>query len=243
MLYAIILFALLVTVLGAVRLRNIPLRRIGAYEAMQLSASEAVESGRVVHVSYGSSALRDTSTVSAIASAEISFHLALRSVLADKPTIITLSDPISLGLAQDRLRRAYKLRNTLSKYRSTLAHWYPKGPLSFALAAGVGIAMLDEDFSTNILLGRFGPEMMLIAENAIRYDRYLVAQSDQVDGQAVAYVVADAPLIGEEMYAGAAYLDRTPLHTGGVIAQDVLRYLVIAAIIVLAILSFVGVAF
>lgn len=243
MVYAIILLGLLFTILGAWRLRDIPLRRIAAYNAMQTGVSQAVEGGRATHISFGGSALQDASSVSAIAGAEVAYHLAVRAALADKPSIITLADPVTLSLGQDRLWRAYRLRLMLNRYRGTLARWYPPGPLSLAFAAGVGTAILDEDLAMNILVGRFGPEMMLIAESAIRYDRSLVAQSDRVEGQAVAYVVADTPLIAEELYAGAAYLDRKPIHVGSVVAQDTLRYLIVVAIIVLAILSFLGVAF
>lgn len=240
MLYVIVLLALLFTILAAWRARRLPLRPIEAYNAMLSGASEAVETGRATHISLGSSALQDSSAVSAIAGAEIAYHLAARAALGDKSTTISLSDPTTLGLAQDRLWRAYRLRMRLGDYRGTLARWYPSGPLSLAFAAGVGAALLDDDNVTNVLVGRFGPEMMLIAENATRYDRLLVAQSDRIDGQAVAMAAASFPLVGEELYAGAAYLDRRPIHIGGVVVQDVFRYLVVAIIVVLAILTFLG---
>lgn len=242
MVYAIILLGLALTLI-AVRFRNIPLRRIAAYSNINLTVSEAVESGRTAHISFGASSPRDASAASAIAAAEIGYFLALRAAPGDKPALLTMSDPVTLALAQDRLRRAYRLRDLMSKYRSTLARWYPQGPLSLAYAAGVGAAMLDEDASTNIVVGKIGPEMMLIAENAIRYDRFFIGQSDQTTGQAVAYVVSDSPLIGEELYVSPAYFDRSGVNAGGVVAQDVLRYLLIGAIIFLAVLSFLGIGF
>jgi hypothetical protein len=51
------------------------------------------------------------------------------------------------------------------------------------------------------------------------------------------------PLIGEELYAGAAYIARTPLTVGGVVAQDVVRYLLIALIIGLFFLAVLGTNF
>jgi hypothetical protein len=45
------------------------------------------------------------------------------------------------------------------------------------------------------------------------------------------------------LYAGSAYLGRAASQIGGVIAQDVLRYIVIAIIIGLAILSLTGAKF
>ncbi len=241
--YVIVLFAVLITVLAATRARYVQLRRVPAFSAMPVMVGEAVESGRALHVSFGGSAVRDPTTISALATSEILYYLAERAALSDRPTLVTLSDPVTLALGQDTLRRAYKARAALSKYRSTFAEWYPQGTLSLAFAAGAGEAILDEDAVTNVFLGQFGPEMMLLAENAIRYDRAVIAQSNLVEGQAVAYAVSDIPLIGEELYAGSAYLGRSPAQIGGVVAQDVLRYLVIATIIGLAILSLTGARF
>jgi hypothetical protein len=234
--YGVLLLVLVVMFFGSTLARRINLRRIPAYTAMPLTVGEAVESDMAIHVSYGSSAVRDASTISAIAVSEVLYHLVERAAVADKPALVTMSDPVTLALGQDTLRRAYNARDALRKYRPTLARWYPQGPNSLAFAAGVGAAMLDESISTNVLAGRFGSELMLMAENAIRYDRFLIAHSDNIFGQSIAYVVSDSPLIGEELYAGGAYLGRGSLQIGGVVTQDVLRYIIITIIIGMAIL-------
>lgn len=238
-LYLLLLLGVLFTIVAAIRARNVPLRAINGYTAMPLAVGEAVEADKAVHVSFGSSAIREESTLTALASAEVLYHIAERAAIGDRPTIVTLSDPVTLGIAQDTLRRAYKARRILNKYRPTLARWYPQGPLSLAFAAGVGAAMLDEDVSANIAVGRFGSELMLLAENAVRYDRLMIAHSDRLEGQAVAYVVSDTPLIGEELYVGSAYLGRTPLGIGGAVALDVLRYVTLGGIILAALYSFI----
>ncbi len=243
MVYAITLLAIVIMVIASTQAKRFQLRRIGAYNAMPLTVGEAVESDMAVHVSYGSSAVRDASTLSALAVSEVLYHLAERAALSDKPTLVTMSDPVTLGLGQDALRQAYKARDVLRKYRSTLARWYPQGPLSLAFAAGVGVAILDESVSTNILAGRFGPELMLMVENAVRYDRFVIAQSDQITGQAIAYAVSETPLIGEELYVGGAYLGRAPIQMGAVIAQDALRLIIILLIIGLMISAIFGVSF
>jgi hypothetical protein len=237
--YGVILLIALITLVVSFRARNIQLRRINAFGVIPITVGEAVESDKAIHMSFGGSAVREESTLSAVASADILYALADRASLSDRPPMITLSDPVTLALGQDTLRRAYKARESLRKYRPTMARWYPQGPLSMAFAAGVSTAIVDEGVSTNVLVGRFGPELMLIAESAVRYDGTVIAQSDQINGQAVAYAVSDSPLIGEELYAGGAYLGRTNAAVAGVVAQDVMRYIIIALMIGLFILSFV----
>lgn len=241
MLYAILAIALLAVVLGAIAARRVPLRPNMTYATLQRSVSETIESGRGVHVSLGGSTIGDEKTLTALAAAEVAFTAVSRAAPGDLPALITTADPIVLGVAQDRLRRAYTLRDKPFTYRSTLAQYYPGGALSMAMAAGVGAALVDEDMLTNILVGTFGAEMSLIAEAAARYDRTLFAQSARLEGQAVAYAATAAPLIGEELYAAPAYLEPTQINVGSALAQDALRYLVVGAIVALAVLSLLGV--
>jgi hypothetical protein len=243
MVYAIILFAFLFTVIGAVRARRVQLRSVPAYDAMLRATNDAVEMGKAIHVSFGSSALRDSSTIAAIATAEILYMAAGRTLMADRPSYATLSDPITLTLTQNTLRKAYLSRSKTTTYQDTQSRWYPQGEQSLAFAAGAAISTLDEEVSTNILAGRFGSEVALLAENAVRHNHRIIAQSDRIEGQAVAFVVSSVPFIGEELYTSAAYLSREPLAVGSVVAQDVLRYLVIAVLIGLATLAFIGVTF
>lgn len=242
LLFLLLTFALLT--LGAQVLRRqrrwqFSLRRIAAYQAMPVVVGEAVESERPIHVSFGGSGLGAESTVSALAVADLLYPLAERLAVATHPPIVSLSDPTALGLAQGTLRRAYEMRRNLESFRSTAARWYPQGPRSLAFAAGVAGALADEDANMSAVAGRFGPELAFIGETAARYDQMLFAQSDQLDGQAVAWVMSEAPLIGEELYVAGAYLPRRPtvLHMSQLLAMDTLRLLVIVAILVTAMLA------
>jgi hypothetical protein len=237
-LYSMILIGFVFTFVVAARLRHIPLRTIPAYEALAPTAGEAVESDKPIHISLGSSAVRDESTISAIAGAEVLYFIAERAAIGERPTMATTSDPVTLNLAQDALRRAYKARRVPQRFRPSQARWYPAGPRSLAFAAGVGAALKDEDMLSNVMVGRFGAELALLAENAVRLEKRIIAHSDQVDGQAVAYAISRTPLIGEELYVSAGYLRKNPLGIGGVVALDILRYLVIIGIIIAAAISF-----
>jgi len=237
-LYLALLLGALFTVVAAVRARTINLRDLPAYDTLPGMLGETVEAGKAVHVSFGGSAVREESTLSALASAELLYQVAERVVIGDQSTLVTLSDPLTLTLAQDTLRRAYKVRGRAANYRPIRAQWYPQGPSSLAFAAAAGIAIVDEPISANVLLGRFGPELMLIAENAQRTNQRIVAQSDQIEGQAVAYAISQTPLIGEELYVGGAYLTRTPVLLGGVAALDALRAIVVVLIFLAALIAF-----
>lgn len=217
------------------RLR-LALRPIAAYRSMPILVSEAVESERPVHISFGGSGLGLESTISALAVADLMYPLVERASVARQAPLITLSDPTALGLAQGTLIRAYRRREALGAYRSPAVRWYPQGPRSLAFAAGVGGALADEDANMSVVGGRFGPEIAFIGEAAYRYDQTFFAQSDDLDGQAIAWVMAGRPLLGEELYVAGAYLPAKPsaLHLSQLLAMDGLRLLVVVAILLVA---------
>lgn len=246
LLTVLILLAVFVLItIGAQFLRRqerlrLALRRIPAYQAMPVAVGEAVESERPIHISFGSSGLGMDSTISALAVADLLYPLAERAAIATQNPVVTMSDPTALGLAHGTLRRAYERRRNLAAYRSVAARWYPQGPRSLAFAAGVGGALPDEDANLSVVGGRFGPEIAFIGEAATRYDQLFFGQSDQLDGQAVAWVMSERPLIGEELYVAGAYLPRRPsaLHLSQLIAMEGLRLLVVVAILAVAVVSF-----
>ncbi len=241
LLAAFVLIAILAPVLRRQRRLDLALRPIPAYQEMPTLVSEAVESERPVHVSFGGSGLGLESTVSALAVADLLYPLAERAAVASHLPLVTVADPTALGLAQGTLIRAYRRREKVEGFRMPAVRWYPQGPRSLAFAAGVSGAAADEDANVSILGGSFGPELAFIGDIAARYDQAFFAQSDQLDGQAVGWVMSQRPLLGEELYVAGAYLPRQPgaLALSQVLAQDVLRWLAIAAIVLVAAFTFI----
>jgi hypothetical protein len=216
------------------RYRRLTLRPIPAYIVLPEVAADAVESNYPVHFSMGSSALGGTSTISALASAEVIYRLAERLAVGQQTPLITLSDALTVSLAQDTLRRAYEFRRNMADYRSRAAAWFPQGQRSLAFAAGAAGLIADANIAHSVLLGRFGVELALLGEGALRHDQVLIAHSDTVEGQAVAFAQANQILIGEELYVGPAYLNGQRLDLSGILTLDVLRWAVILGILIAA---------
>lgn len=241
---ALILVALVALVVAAQiqrrRQQAFALRPIAAYEALPDLVGAAIEANRPLHLSLGSAGLGGNSTLLALAGTELLYQVARRSAIGAVPPLFTVSDTTAIPLGHDTLRRAYQARNLLERYRPGAVRWYPAGPRSLAFAAGLTAAMGDDNVSANLLAGSFGPELALIAEAAHRRDQPLIAVSDQPEGQAVAYAFSDQPLIAEELFAGGAYLSTDAAQVGALVAQDVLRWLLIAALVVSAVLAAAG---
>jgi hypothetical protein len=92
--------------------------------------------------------------------------------------------------------------------------------------------MGTDHMSANVLTGSYGPELALLLDTAKRHNIPSIAVSDQLEGQAVAYALADHRLIGEEAFVASSYLSDEPGAARKVLAIDVLRLLLIVALLV-----------
>src|SRR5690606_37600706 len=134
-------------------------RAIPAYESIPLMIGGAVEANRPVHMSAGSAGLGDTSTVLALATAELFYHVGQQAAIGATSPIITTSDPTMIPLGYDTLRRAYVTRGFLRNYEASGVRWFPAGQRSLAFAGGVTALQGIEHVNANVLAGSFGPEL------------------------------------------------------------------------------------
>lgn len=232
----ILLLALVISLIITQFIRRrrdlVTLRPIPAYTTLPLMVGEAIEANRPVHISFGSASLGGSSTALTLASAELFYQTAQRAAIGAVPPILTVSDTTAIPLGQDTLRRAYRSRNLLDRYPQGRVRWYPAGARSVAFAAALTATLGDDRVANNVLVGSFGPELALITEAAARRNQGVIAASDQPEGQAVAYVMSDQPLIGEEIFTAGAYLGDSASHRASVVTLDLLRLLLILAILI-----------
>src|SRR5690606_19929656 len=89
----------------------------------------------------------------------------------------------------------------------------------------------DERVSGGVYVGEFDASLALPLEAIARRRGTTVAGSTHLEGQAVAYALADSPILGEELFVSGAYLGDPASEKAVLVALDVLRWLVVAALI------------
>lgn len=219
------------------RRRPLPaLRPIAAYRAIPDYVGRSIETSQPLHLGLGSSGIGNETTLLTLASAELFYQVAQRAAISEVSPIVTLTDPSAVPVAQDTLRRAYRLRNRIRDFRATNARWYPAGSRSLAYAAALTALMGTDRISANVLTGSFGAEIALIAGAGVRRGAPVIAASDQLEGQAIGYAFSEYPLIGEEIFSAGAYLGEDTGHVAQLITLDSLRWVLILALIALLVL-------
>lgn len=217
--------------------RNKPglnLREIPAFQRFRRAVMLAVESGSRLHISLGHGGINETPAGSAFVGLTMLDRCARAASISDRPPVATSSDPLVAILSQDTLRGTYRSMGAERLYDPSSGRLSGLTPLAFT--AGALPIIHDEQISANILAGHFGGEVALLTEAGERSGSLTVAGSDNITAQAVLYAAAQEPLIGEELYAGGAYLGAGPVHSASLRMQDILRWVLTTAIVLGALL-------
>lgn len=221
--------------------RNKPgpyLREIPAFSRLRKAVGLAVEAGTRLHVSIGNGPLTGLQGASTLIGLNVLGRIARAASISDRPPIATSGDGSLTILAQDTLRGAYQTLGAEGQYQHTSGRLTGLTPFSYA--AGAIPVIRDEQVSANVLIGHFGSEVALINDAAEQSKSMTIAGTDSLPGQAVMYATAQEPLIGEEVFAGGAYLGSGPIHEASLRTQDLLRILVVLFIIASAVLRLTG---
>ena len=218
-----------------------PLREISAYDALPQMVGLSIEADRPIVVSTGASSIGDERTVLTLAALNLAYYTTKEVAIGNQPPVIVTNQALVIPLAANMLRRAYLSSNRPPQAYPTSVRWY--GTLqqqSLVFAAMLAVTMESEHATGSVLLGNFGAEIGLALGAAQRKGIATIAGSDDIVGQAVAYAMADNPLIGEDIFTPAGYLGDKSSERGSLVAQDMLRGLLITSILVIAVMEVAG---
>ena len=213
-------------------------RPIPAVANVRRAIGLAVEEGTRLHLTLGKSSLLSPTNASALATMSALERIALLSSASDRPPITTSGDGAFALLSQQTLRSAFRTANASDLYDPDLGRLTGTTPLAYTVGA---LPVVRGDYaSANLMFGNFGPEVGFLTEASEHAKALTVAGSDALIAQAVFFATAQETLIGEEAFAVSAYLGN-PAHQASLRAQDVLRWLLAAALLIGAILTLAGV--
>lgn len=207
------------------------LRPIQAFTALRGVMARAIETGRAVHVSVGVGGITSDVTADSLAGLSALEYLADQSAATGLAPIVTMADPTLLPLAQDVIRRPYGADREEAAKAVRHVRWIAPEPAAYA--AGVMDILGGEGVDANVLIGSFGDEYLLMGEAASRRKITHIGGASDPNVLPFVFASADQALMGEDMYAAGAYLSRKAWHIGSLLAQDFMRWGIVAAMVVL----------
>ena len=237
----LVVFSAVCLAIFALVQRRVPFsfRKIPAFARIQRAILLLVEDGSRLHFSLGNSGMLASDGASALAGLALLRRLGEITSLGDRPPVVTTGNGVLNLLAQDTLRAAHNAVLPDDPFDMTTARLTGFTPFSYA--AGIMASSGTENISTSVLIGNFGPEVGLLAESAGKQEATVISASDSLTAQAVLYVTSSDILVGEELFAAGAYNQAGSTHAASLLVQDILRWLVILALLAGAGLKLVGV--
>ncbi|MEP6775463.1 MAG: DUF6754 domain-containing protein [Chloroflexota bacterium] len=213
--------------------RHFNLRRIAAYEATTEGLSLSAETGRAVHISPGSGGVgaQGIGTASTLAGMAVVESMARVSAITGAPVQATTNDAIAYALTDNAIRKGYRRAGwSLESEGGEVRFLTHADPLAYV--AGAAEVIDEQKVSSAVAVGSFGPEVLFLTEAHRRQGAHQIIGSSDAQALALISITANHSIIGEEIFASGAYLDRRTTHTASLLAQDGLRWVLILLIVV-----------
>jgi hypothetical protein len=218
---------------------NPHMRRIAGLDSIEEAVGRATEMGRPVHFCPGIGGITDTSAPQTFAGLSVLQFVTELTAKYNTDLICTIRTAVVFPVAQEIVRQAYVSAGKPDMFKEDTVR-YLSGE-QFAYAAGVMGIFFRERVAANIMMGAFWAESLLFAEAGSQAGAIQVAGSASLAQIPFFVAACDYTLIGEELYAGGAYLSQDKMRLGSIAGQDFIKAGVMAYLLLGTILATAGV--
>jgi hypothetical protein len=211
------------------------IRKLNGLDEVEEAVGRATEMGKPVLFIPG---INEIDNIQTIAGISILSRVARITARYETPLVVPVPYPMVLAAGQEVVEQAYIEEGKRDAYNKDIVR-YVAGE-QFAFAATVNGMMMREHPATNIYMGAFYAESLLLAETGNAAGSIQIAGTAEPAQLPFFIAACDYTLMGEELYAASAYLSREPLLLGGLKGQDWIKILLVILIIVGVVLVSVG---
>lgn len=228
-LIAILIFTILTMIFVQLAKKgmNLYVRPLAGIEAVDEAIGRATEMGRPILYVLGLGSAADIAT---IASFTILGRVAKKVAEYQTELNVPCYDPIVMAVAQEVVKSAFIDAGRPEAYKDDIVHFITNSQFAYVGAVN-GIIMRDLP-ATNVYMGKFFAESLILAETGAVAGSIQIAGTDEIPQIPFFFVACDYTLIGEELFAASAYLGREPELLGSLKAQDYAKAVLLVSAIV-----------
>lgn len=214
------------------------LRRVDAIARLKSAINLSVEDGSRVHLSLGNADLTEATNPSALVGLETLHQIGQSSSASDQPPVCTSGNGAFALLSKDTLSAVATETNTHDISDPDQARL--SGVTSLGFAIGAMEVVSDPGVKANVLIGNFGPEAGFFTVTSEGKGAFIAGSSDSLVGQSVFLATTRDAVLGEELFSIPAHLTRRPAYLASLRVQDILRFILVIALAIGALLKVVG---
>jgi hypothetical protein len=221
------------------KLGKVPkVRRIPGLDAIDEAIGRATELGRPVFYVPGRTEINTAGAAQNIAGLEILSQVAKSTARYETDLRVGIAAANVYPVAEAIVQQSYLEEGKRDMVKPEMVQFLSAE--QFAFAAACLSIMNTERVASVILVGEFQAESMMLAEGAAQVGAVTIAGTART-AQIPFFVAAyDYTLVGEEIFAGGAYLSQDPVKIGNLAAQDWGKLASMAIIIVGSIMMTMG---
>jgi hypothetical protein len=202
------------------------IRKISGLDAIEEGVGRATEMGRPVLFIPGIYELDDIQTIAGLS---ILRRVAKITAQYNTPLLVPVNYPLVLAAAQEVIKEAYLDMGKGENYDPEMARYVAGEQFAF-VAAVYGIMHRDKP-ATNVYMGAFYAESLLLAEEGHKSGAIQIAGTANPEQLPFFIAACDYTLMGEELYAASSYLSREPLLLGSLKGQDWMKVVLVICIL------------
>jgi len=211
------------------------MRPISGLEAVDEAIGRATEMGKPILYSSGTGRMERPAT---IASMNILGSVIEKVAEYNTPLIFPNKDPVVMAVAQEVAYEAYTRAGHSDNFNPDNIFFVTDS--QFGYAAAVDGIMLREQPATNLFLGTFEAESLILAETGNSIGAIQIAGTDSSIQMAFFVVACDYVLIGEELFAASGYLSKDPQVLGSLKGSDYTKLILVAVMLIGVLMVLLG---
>lgn len=213
---------------------KVTIRPIPGFEAIDEAVGRAAEMGKPVHFTPGFGGL----VAATFAGLEVLGYVTKLAAAYDVRLIVTVSQAETYAVTEQVLKQAYLEAGKPDSFRPEDCRFISTD--QWAYASGVIGVLYREAVASNIMIGQFAAESLILAEAGNTIGAVQVAGTTNINQIPFFVVACDYVILGEEMFAAGAHFAKNQVHLGSLRGEDIIKAVCIALVIVGAIMSTSG---
>ncbi|HHY12182.1 MAG TPA: hypothetical protein GX529_06080 [Firmicutes bacterium] len=214
--------------------KTINIRKIAGLDAIEEAIGRSTEMGRPVHYCPGIGGIGAAEAPQTFAGLAILSYVSRLTARFDVPEIVTIRQPEVFPMAEETVRQAYLEEGKSDAYEPGNIRFLSSQ--QFAYAAALFGIIAREKPAANFMMGAFWAEALMLAEVGSEVGALQITGTAQLSQVPFFVASSDYTLIGEELFAAAAYLSRDQMQLGSILGQDMAK-VIVAAIIITGVIS------
>lgn len=218
------------------RSKTLTVRAIPGLKAVEEAVGRATELGKPILFTTGWGG--DIQRPTTIAALNMLRFVASKAASYGCRILFPTHDPVIAEAAREIIKNAFAKAGHPDAYRDGDINFV--SPSQFGYAAAVDGIVARSNPAAIFLLGTFEGEALILAETGNIAGAMQIAGTDSTIQLSFFIVACDYTLIGEELYSASAYLTDDNRVKASMYAQDALRLLLLAILLITPLLALFG---